>query len=140
MMARLTTGTSRESFARAVFEGVILGLVRGVDAIEAAGCPVYGRLVLTGGGARSEAYRQVLADVAGREVTVLDVAESSARGACVQAAAVLSGAHIDDVVQAWAPTPAQVVEPSPGGGRVDRESYTRLADWPGMDIEPEKND
>ena len=73
---------------------------------------VDGRLSLVGGGARSAAYRQVLADLAGRPVDVPASDEQVAAGACVQAAAVLTGAEPADV--------ADVVAPGPGHRRGPR--------------------
>lgn len=133
ILAGLTTATTREQIARAAFEGVFLGLLRGVDAMAAAGADVSGRLIMTGGGARSHASRQLLADLAGREVVVLDVPESSARGACVQAAAVLRSSEIADVVEAWAPAPECTIAPRGASSTRQRERYARLADWLGLD-------
>jgi xylulokinase len=133
ILAGLTTVTTREQIARAAFEGVLLGLLRGVDAIAAAGAEVSGRLIITGGGARGRAYRQLLADLSGREVVVLDVPESSARGACVQAAAVLRSADIADVVEAWEPASECTVAPRGALPTRQRNRYARLADWVGMD-------
>lgn len=111
----LRTGVSREELARAAIEGVVCGLLDGLDALAAAGVAVgSGRLLLVGGGARSAAYRQVLADVADREVVLPDGDEHAARGACVQAAAVLSGADPAAVAAAWAPADARCVAPGPG--------------------------
>ena len=47
------------------------------------------------------AYRQVLADLTGRAVVVPRADEQVAAGACVQAAAVLTGADPTDVADAW---------------------------------------
>jgi len=49
--------------ALAAFEGVLLGLLAGHAAIQQAGAHADGRVVVTGGGAKSPAYRQVLADL-----------------------------------------------------------------------------
>ncbi len=74
-----------------------------------------GRLVLVGGGARSPAYRQLLADLAGRAVTVPAELEHVAAGACVQAAAVLHQRPPEQVSAAWDLSAGTVVEPGPGG-------------------------
>ena len=50
-------------------KGVVCGLLDGLDALDAF-APADGRLILVGGGARSRAYRQVLADLSGRAVLV----------------------------------------------------------------------
>ena len=72
-----------------------------------------GRLLVTGGGARSAAYRQVLADLAQRPVTVVDAEDPVATGACVQAAATLTAADPLEVVEAWSLGAGRVVEPDP---------------------------
>jgi len=102
----LRSDASREQLARAAIEGVICGLLDGLDALRSAGVATDGRLVLVGGGARSIAYRQVLADLAARPVVVPHAAEHVAAGACVQAAAALHGAWPD-----WQLGEGETVEP-----------------------------
>ncbi|MGC5016517.1 xylulokinase [Streptosporangium sp. DT93] len=128
VMAGLTTASTREGLALSVFESVIFGLVRGHQAIDAAGVPTPGEVVAVGGGARSLAYRQVLADVLGRPVITRDAPEASARGACVQGAAVLSGSDIKDVRDAWRPPLVAVVTPRPGDSAALMERYLLLAE------------
>jgi xylulokinase len=115
----LRPDTAPAQLARAAVEGVVCGLLGGLDALGAAvpewdGIPR--RLILVGGGARSAAYRQVLADLAGCPVSVVDPrVEPVALGACVQAAAALTGAPPEDVAAAWSLGVAQtVVDPTPG--------------------------
>jgi xylulokinase len=79
-----------ENLARAAVEGMLCGLADGLDAIRAAGIAVQ-RILLTGGGARSEAVRQVAPAVFGVPVDVPDPGEYVADGAARQAAWVLSG-------------------------------------------------
>ncbi len=98
----IRSDVSRELLARAAFEGVVCSLLDGLDALEAAGVPTRtGRLVLLGGGARSPAYRQVLATLAGRPVTVPYDDEIVSAGAAVQAAVLATGSDPDDIVGAW---------------------------------------
>ena len=59
------------------------------------------RLIVLGGGSRSSAYRQILADLAGRRVTTVGADEHVAAGACVQAAAVLAQKDPHEIAQAW---------------------------------------
>ena len=110
-LARLRVGVTREQVARAAFEGVLCGLLGGLRALERVGVPGDGRVILTGGGAASPAYRQLLADLVGRPVHVSDLTETSASGAAVQAAAVLHGRPVDEIVEAWAPALRVVAEP-----------------------------
>jgi xylulokinase len=87
-----------------------------------------GRLVLVGGGARSAAYRQVVADLTGRPVLVPHDGEAVARGAAVQAAAVLAGCRVDDVIASWDEGPATVVEPDPSAdGAAIRATYAHAS-------------
>lgn len=106
VLAGITSATTREEIARAAFEGVLLGLVRGQEHLRACGVSVDGRVLAAGGGARSAAYPQLLADLLGRPVEVADggpADEATARGACIQAAAIATGADITTVAEAWAP-------------------------------------
>ena len=90
------------------------GLLDGLDAL-AVTCPVdTGRLVLVGGGARSAAYRQILADLSGRPVHVAAEAEHVAAGAAVQAASVLHQRPAAEIVAAWGLAAGEEVEPGPG--------------------------
>ncbi len=101
VIAGLTAAASREEVARAAFEGVVCGLLDGLDALRAVDVPVGGRCYLIGGGARSAAYVQILADLAQRAVTVVGDHELVALGAGVQAAARATGSPISEVQSAW---------------------------------------
>lgn len=110
----LRTDATREQLARAAYEGVVCGLLDGLDALRAAGAQVdHGRLVLVGGGARSPRYRQVLADLTGRPVSVAPTDELVSAGAAVQAAAALTGAEPADVARAWGFDRHTLVTPDP---------------------------
>ena len=69
------------------------GLLDGLDALRDAGVRTDGRLLLIGGGARSAAFRQVVADLSQRAVTVPVADEHVAVGAALQAAVVWSVAN-----------------------------------------------
>jgi xylulokinase len=90
---------SSEQVARAAFEGVVCGLLDGLDAL-AAHAPV-NRVVLVGGGARSAAYRDVAAALCSLPVSVADADQAVATGACVQAAAIALGVDHAAVVRQW---------------------------------------
>lgn len=112
-LSGIGSDVTREELARAAFDGVVCGLLDGLDALSAAGVDVSrGRLVLVGGGARSPAYRQAFADLAQRPVTVIGDTEGLvARGAAIQAAARHRGCSIADVQSAWTTAPDATVEP-----------------------------
>lgn len=79
----LTLAHSRAHLARAVFEGITMGLADGLDAVAPGVKP--DRLRLTGGGARSPFWRQLLADMTGVPVVGLAVDEGPAYGAALLA-------------------------------------------------------
>jgi xylulokinase len=111
-LAGLRLDTEPEQVARAAFEGVVCGLLDGLDALGNAGIDTTdGRLLLLGGGARSEAYQRILTDLAGRDVTIVDGDEHAATGACVQAAAVLHDKPPEEVAAAWDLGVGTVIEP-----------------------------
>ncbi|GAA1954318.1 xylulokinase [Microbacterium aquimaris] len=128
----LTTDTTREDIARAAFEGVLFGLAAGHEAIRAAGAAADGEVSVVGGGAKSPAYRQMLADILQKPVLTKDVVEATARGACVQAAAVLRGAAVATVRDAWTPAVSTTTEPAAPSPRAAFDRYIQLARTPGL--------
>ena len=122
-MTGLRSDITREQLARAAIEGVVCGLLDGLDALAAAGVPTSGRLLLVGGGARSRAYREILSALSGRALYVPDAAEHVAAGACAQAAAVLHGRPPDVVAAHWALGAGSVVEPADIDRDVIRARY-----------------
>ena len=129
VVSGMRSDVSREQLARAAVEGVVCGLLDGLDALSAF-APADGRLILVGGGARSCAYRQVLADLSGRAVLVPRAEEQVATGACVQAAAVATGADPIDVADRWKLGDGDTVEPGPAAtASADvRAAYASLRD------------
>jgi len=101
VLAGIRSNVTRPQLARAAFEGVVCGLLDGVDALADAGVRTDGRLFLVGGGARSPAFRAIVAQLARREVIAAEGAELVATGACVQAAATLEGLTPQAVSAAW---------------------------------------
>lgn len=113
-LAGLSTVTTRADIARAAYEGVVCGLLDGLDALVAAGVDTQGgRLFLVGGGSRSEAYRRIVADLSGRAVVVPAGDEHVATGACMQAAAVLDSADPAEISAAWTAGQDITIEPTP---------------------------
>jgi xylulokinase len=87
----LTLGTSTpEHLARAAVEGLLCGLADAIDALVAAGVPAE-RIVLVGGGARSDAVARIAPAVVGRPILRPTPGEYVADGAARQAAWVLAG-------------------------------------------------
>ncbi len=105
---------SRQLLARAAFEGVVCSLLEGLDALDGAGVPIdAGRLVLLGGGAGSAAYRQVLATLSCRPVTVPTDGEIVTAGAALQAAVLVTGSDPAAVADAWDLGRGEVTPPGP---------------------------
>lgn len=75
---------SQAHFYRAAMEGATYSLKYGYDAFVRAGMS-FDRIVLTGGGSKSAAWRQMVADVFGLPVDVPQQAEGAAFGAALQA-------------------------------------------------------
>jgi xylulokinase len=103
VLSGLRTSTTRAQIARAAFEGVVCSLLYGLDALTAAGVPTTGRIAVVGGGARTNLFPQLIADLTGRPVEVPDArTEWVALGAAVQAAAVATGQPVEAVARRWA--------------------------------------
>lgn len=86
----LRTATAAH-LARAAVEGMLCALADGIDALVAQGA-VVNRVILIGGGARSEAVRRIAPQVFGCPVLAPPPGEYVADGAARQAAWVVSGA------------------------------------------------
>ena len=91
MLAGINSSHSRSDVARAAIEGVVCGLLDGLNAITKCGVDTSGRIFLLGGGAQSPAVCQIVADLTGKQVNVLNEPETVALGAARQAAATLTG-------------------------------------------------
>ncbi len=118
-LAGLRTDATREQVARAAVEGVVCGLLDGLDALTQAGVDVSGTLRVVGGGARSAAYRQILADLSGRSVVVPAGDEHVALGAAAQAAAVLAETGPAEIAVAWGLGGGETIDPV---ANTDREA------------------
>jgi xylulokinase len=114
LVSGVQSHVTRADFARAAYEGVVFGLLDGLDALRRATGVTRGgtgRTVLVGGGARSPAYRRIVADLSGLAITIPEGEEHVAIGACVQAAAVLHERAPEDIAQAWGLGAGTLVEP-----------------------------
>ncbi len=71
---------------RAVLEGVAFGLRDSFELMRSAGLGTIDQVRVTGGGARSPLWRQILADVLDVELVTVNAAEGAAYGAALLAA------------------------------------------------------
>jgi len=78
----LTISHTRAHFARALYEGIAYSIRDILQAAQALGLD-YGTIRLMGGGARSPAWRQIIADVTGLSVEVMENADASFGAALV---------------------------------------------------------
>jgi xylulokinase len=96
----LRSDVTREQFARAAVNGVACGLLDALDGLRSF-APVTGRIVLTGGGARSRALQAVLAGLVDEPLVLAGVDQAVAAGAAVQAAAIAGGVDHATVQRRW---------------------------------------
>lgn len=95
----LRSDVTREQLARAAVEGVCCSLLDALDELRLH-APVH-RVLLTGGGARSQALRGTFAGLCPLPVEVVDADEAVAAGAAVQAAVVAGGGDHAEVARRW---------------------------------------
>jgi xylulokinase len=100
LLGGLRSDVTRAQFALAAITGVACGLLDALDALRAF-APITGRVVVTGGGARSSALQAVLAGMIDEPLVLAGVDQAVATGAAVQAAAVASGVDHATIQQRW---------------------------------------
>jgi len=111
MFLGLTAGHGRGQMVRAVMEGVGLACYDAFSVlVELGGRP--DRIIMAAGGARSQLWRQILADIFDLPVQPLLINEQSAVGACLLAGAGISAFDPLEAAQSWA-VYGPVVEPQP---------------------------
>ena len=79
------TNYTQDNLLRSAMESAVYGLRAGLDAFERQGCAI-DHLRLTGGGAGSASWRQMVADIFNLPVSVQAMDEGAALGAALQAA------------------------------------------------------
>lgn len=120
----LTDRHGRAELARAVVEGVTLAAADAFADLRDAGADPRS-LVAVGGGARSDLWLRVAADVFQLPVRAAGITDQSARGAGLLAAATASGASFTELTQQWAEVSAPV-EPDPTLAPLYRERMETL--------------
>jgi len=80
----LTLRHRKPHLVRALLEGVAYGLRDSMELVKRLGLEIR-QVRVSGGGARSELWRQILADVFGVELAIINVAEGAAYGAALLA-------------------------------------------------------
>lgn len=80
----ITLRHGKEHFVRAVLEGVAYGLRDSLELMRALGLNI-SQVRASGGGARSELWRQILSDVFNSEIALVNITEGAAFGAALLA-------------------------------------------------------
>jgi xylulokinase len=128
----LTAAHTRAHLTRSVLEGVAYSLRDCLDLLVAMGVPVE-EIRASGGGGRSPLWRQIQADVFGREVATINAAEGPAYGAALLAG--VGTGHWKTVPEACAGSIAVTSRVAPDavrqavyarGQAVYRDVYARL--------------
>ncbi len=96
----LRLSTTRGEFIRALLEGVAFEMRLNLDILERTGCEIK-ELRAIGGGAKSETWTQLKADVIGKPITVLDVTEAGCLGVAMLAAAADTGEPVAELAARW---------------------------------------
>jgi xylulokinase len=81
----LTVRHTKPHMTRAVLEGVAFGLRDSFELIKGAGLPNIEQVRVSGGGAKSPLWRQILADVFNAELVTVNTTEGAAYGAALLA-------------------------------------------------------
>ena len=89
---------STRDLSRAALEGVGLNIRLALEALP--GAEESGAVLLAGGGSMAPGYRQLLADILGRDLETVEVAAASARGAALIAG--VAAGHWSSIVEAAA--------------------------------------
>jgi xylulokinase len=102
--------TTRGEILRALLEGVALEMRLNLEILRESGCEV-NELRAIGGGARSQFWTQLKADVINRPITRLNVEEAGCLGAAMLAFAAVDGESLASLVRRWV-KPLSVVTPN----------------------------
>lgn len=106
----LTASTATpDALLRAAVDGVAAGLAYCLEALARLGLSAEA-VTLTGGGSAHPTWRQAIADATGRRVTVREGGEHAARGAALQAAAIVQGEPVAETIARWRPAVTAEVE------------------------------
>ncbi len=81
----LTVRHTQEHMTRSVLEGVAFGLRDGFELMKGAGLSEIKQVRVSGGGAKSSLWRQILADVFDSELVTVNTTEGAAYGAALMA-------------------------------------------------------
>ena len=122
---RLTT--TRGEMVRGLLEGVAFEMRLNLAMLEEAGAAIR-ELRAIGGGAKSDVWTQLKADVLGRPIATMDVTEAGCLGAAMLACAAETGRPLAELARTWVRTRRSFL-PDPARAahyRARFETYRRL--------------
>jgi xylulokinase len=120
MLLGLSLGHTRGDIARALMEGVGYEVGTCLDGLRDMGV-IPGELVVIGGGARSDLWAQIKADILGIPVYRPKYTEAASLGAAILAAAAVGlVADPEAAARAWNP-PVETFTPTPEASRIYRD-------------------
>lgn len=124
----LTLGHQQADLERAVLEGVAFSLKSALDLIRALDIPI-GRMVISGGGARSMLWKQIFADIFELPLSLSCMKEQAALGALL-CAQVADGAYssLDEACRAIVHYEPEPILPNPLNYEVYRKNYRLYCD------------
>jgi xylulokinase len=117
----LRLSTSRGAILRGLLEGVAFEMRLNLEILEKSGCKV-NDLRAIGGGAKSDLWTQLKADVMGKPVTVLNVTEAGCLGAAMLAMAADTGTSIKKLAQQIVKQ-SRTFEPDPARSKAYTEQF-----------------
>lgn len=113
----LTVRHTRAHLTRAVLEGVAFGIKDSFTLIQQAGLGSINQVRISGGGAKSPLWRQIMADVVGAELVTVNTTEGAAFGAALLAG--VGGGFFSSVPEACEAT-IQITGRTAPSGNVER--------------------
>lgn len=118
----------RGHFARAVMEGVCFDLKMSLEEIERLSGRTVEKMHAIGGGAKSDLWCQIKADIYGKEVVTLRETEGGIMGAAMLAFSGVTGEEVSSIGRRWLHEEKRYV-PSPESVSVYREQYALFREF-----------
>lgn len=97
----IKSDVKRQHIASASVIGVVCNLLEGINVLKTIGLKLDGKIILTGGGSNSLAYRQIISDFSKKEVYICNYLETAAAGAALLAASVYKKINIEYLMESW---------------------------------------
>ena len=96
----LRLSTTRGEFLRALLEGVAFEMRLNMEILAQSGYEIH-EFRAVGGGARSDIWTQLKADVTGKKITILNVTEAGCMGVAMLACVAYKGGSVRELAGQW---------------------------------------